>query len=260
MLRALSIDIGWKHLAYAMLEVGSMNENCTDEEFSIKAWNCESLLEGHVNVNDTSLDELIRLTVPSIAKILKKWIAWPGQPSIMPTIAFLEQQPLGMQARNVKSKTLSHVIQGLLISQGISVVFISPQKKLKYMEHSGNYSDNKKYAIEETLRLLKLIDVNESNNQWLIHFNSFKKKDDLADSFLQGLYASKEYILSQIKQIKQEAKEEAKQSKLKLKTSKRLLKELNQTDEPAKSLKKKKKLNKSRLAAESSVSLDLLTF
>jgi hypothetical protein len=254
LLRALSIDIGWKHLAYAMLEVGSITENFTDEEFSIKAWNCESLLEGHeniINVNDTSLDELIRLTVPTIAKILKKWIEWPGQPTIMPTIAFLEQQPLGMQARNVKSKTLSHVIQGLLIAEGIPVVFISPQKKLKYMEQSGNYSDNKKYAIEETLRLLKLIDVNESNNQWLIHFNSFKKKDDLADSFLQGLYASKEYLLCQIK-------EEAKLNKFK----KRLLKEMNQSDsEPIKSLKKKrKKLNKSRLAAESSVSLDLLTF
>jgi hypothetical protein len=84
LIRALSIDIGWKHLAYAMLEVGSENEtkHTSDEDFSIKAWNCESLLtsseNGPVNVNDTSLDELIRLTVPSIAKILDFWIKWPG--------------------------------------------------------------------------------------------------------------------------------------------------------------------------------------
>ena len=253
LIRALSIDIGWKHLAYAMLEVGSENETkqTSEEDFSIKAWNCENLLtsseNGPVNVNDTSLDELIRLTVPSIAKILDFWIKWPGSSEdLKPSIAFLEQQPLGMQARNVKSKTLSHVIQGLLISKGIPVVFISPQKKLKYMEQSGTYSDNKKFAVEETLRLLNSIDPNESSNVWLQHFNSFKKKDDLADSFLQGLYASKDQILAIIKDAN--------------KKTKRKSGEVNLVDLDAGNPKKKHKKKgreKSRKAAEASVALDL---
>jgi len=278
LIRALSIDLGWKHLAYAMLEVGSDQSSSSDSDsltndFSIKAWNCESLLEGKnegkeqkvdtVNVNDTSLDELIRLTVPAVAKILEFWVKWPGQTDIKPTIAFLEQQPLGMQARNVKSKTLSHVIQGLLISKGISVVFISPQKKLKYMEQTGNYSDNKKFAVEETLRLLHSIDPNETSNRWLQHFNSFKKKDDLADSFLQGLYASKDYILALIK-------EDAKQLK---NSKKRLLLDLEADAEAgsgaeAEPMKKAKKIkskakaktkkgDKGRRAAEASVCNDL---
>jgi hypothetical protein len=277
LIRALSIDLGWKHLAYAMLEVGSDHSSTgTDSDsltndFSIKAWNCESLLEGmtkgkeqegdNVNVNDTSLDELIRLTVPSVAKILEFWVKWPGQTDIKPTIAFLEQQPLGMQARNVKSKTLSHVIQGLLISKGIPVVFISPQKKLKYMEQTGNYSDNKKFAVEETLRLLHSIDPNDSSNRWLQHFNSFKKKDDLADSFLQGLYASKDYILALIK-------EDAKQLR---NSKKRVLLDLEADAEAGsgaevepikkakktKSKAKTKKGEKGRRAAEASVCNDL---
>lgn len=285
LIRALSIDLGWKHLAFAMLEVGSdhSSDSCATEssltDFSIKAWNCESLLEGltvqktngktkdnggkevvNVNVNDTSLDELIRLTVPAVAKILEFWVQWPGQTDVKPTIAFLEQQPLGMQARNVKSKTLSHVIQGLLISKGIPVVFISPQKKLKYMEQTGNYSDNKKFAVEETLRLLHSIDPNESSNRWLQHFNSFKKKDDLADSFLQGLYASKDHILALIK-------EDTKIEKLKVRNSKK--RNLSETEkeiekdqeEPMKKQKKQKtkakKGEKGRQAAETSVFNDL---
>jgi hypothetical protein len=260
-----------------MLEVGSDHSSTgTDSDsltndFSIKAWNCESLLEGmtkgkeqevdNVNVNDTSLDELIRLTVPAVAKILDFWVKWPGQTDIKPTIAFLEQQPLGMQARNVKSKTLSHVIQGLLISKGIPVVFISPQKKLKYMEKTGNYSDNKKFAVEETLRLLHSIDPNDSSNRWLQHFNSFKKKDDLADSFLQGLYASKDYILALIK-------EDAKQLR---NSKKRVLLDLEADAEAGsgaevepikkakktKSKAKTKKGEKGRRAAEASVCNDL---
>jgi len=246
LIRALSIDIGWKHLAYAMLEVGCENEEAKDEEdFSIKAWNCESLLTSLVNVNDTSLDELVRLTVPSIAKILDFWMKWPSCQDLKPTIAFLEQQPLGMQARNVKSKTLSHVIQGLLISNGIPVVFISPQKKLKYMEQSGTYSDNKKFAVEETLRLLNAIDPNESSNVWLQHFNSFKKKDDLADSFLQGLYASKDQILLIINDAE-------KKTKRKLRDKEEL-----DAENPKKKQHKKKVKEKSRKAAEASVALDL---
>lgn len=247
LIRALSIDIGWKHLAYAMLEVGCENEDKQakdEEDFSIKAWNCESLLTSTINVNDTSLDELIRLTVPSIAKIVDFWKKWPSCEDSKPSIAFLEQQPLGMQARNVKSKTLSHVIQGLLISNGIPVVFISPQKKLKYMEQSGTYSDNKKFAVEETLRLLNSIDPNESSNVWLQHFNSFKKKDDLADSFLQGLYASKDQILLIIKEKKTKRKSGAED-----------LVDLD-AENPKKKHKKRVK-EKSRKAAEASVALDL---
>jgi hypothetical protein len=279
LIRALSIDLGWKHLAYAMLEVGSDHSSTgTDSDsltndFSIKAWNCESLLEGmtkgkeqevdNVNVNDTSLDELIRLTVPAVANILEFWVKWPGQTDIKPTIAFLEQQPLGMQARNVKSKTLSHVIQGLLISKGIPVVFISPQKKLKYMEKTGNYSDNKKFAVEETLRLLHSIDPNDSSNRWLQHFNSFKKKDDLADSFLQGLYASKDYILALIKEDAKQLRNSKKRVLLDLEAEADAEAGSGAEVEPIKKAKKTKskaktkKGEKGRRAAEASVCNDL---
>jgi hypothetical protein len=46
-----------------------------------------------------------------------------------------------------------------------------------------NYAFRKKEGIRITLNLL-----NEKYIQWLPHFNQHKKKDDLADAFLQGIY------------------------------------------------------------------------
>ena len=46
-----------------------------------------------------------------------------------------------------------------------------------------NYAFRKKEGIRITLGLL-----NEKYIQWLPHFNQHKKKDDLADAFLQGIY------------------------------------------------------------------------
>jgi hypothetical protein len=45
------------------------------------------------------------------------------------------------------------------------------------------YADRKKEGVKVTLKLL-----NEKHTEWLTHFNTHKKKDDLADSFLQGVW------------------------------------------------------------------------
>ena len=45
----------------------------------------------------------------------------------------------------------------------------------------NTYADRKKTGIKVTLTLL-----NEKHLKWLPHFNTHKKKDDLADAFLQG--------------------------------------------------------------------------
>ena len=200
MLRILSVDIGWRNLASVKLELYGRNgnnskEDLTAEDFNILSWKIDSLLDDTVNVNESSLDELIKVTVPSLAKVIEEWSSWPsllGSFNDKPDIVFLEQQPLGMQARNVKTKTLSHVIQSLLISKNIPVFFISPQKKLKFMSEtfSSSYSANKKFAVEETVKILQ----HASASKWIDFLHSFKKQDDLADCFLQGLYGGRDYL------------------------------------------------------------------
>ena len=48
-----------------------------------------------------------------------------------------------------------------------------------------NYKERKMSGIMVTQ---KYITENAILNIWLTHFNKHKKKDDLADSFLQGLW------------------------------------------------------------------------
>ena len=70
----------------------------------------------------------------------------------------------------------------------MDIHFISPRNKLKVYTgpkiecpYSNPYKKKKWLGIEYCRYILK-------DSKWLTHFNKHKKKDDLADSYLQGLY------------------------------------------------------------------------
>jgi hypothetical protein len=63
-----------------------------------------------------------------------------------------------------------------------------PKKKVKKQkEPTLKYADKKRLAIEHAKYFLE-----QNNSQYINFFNSHKKKDDLSDSFLQGLYYIKQ--------------------------------------------------------------------
>ena len=85
-------------------------------------------------------------------------------------------------------------IQGMLVQYFVMcpvevkhVEFISASNKLKGcdIKDKSKYSDRKKLGIAKCLETISA-NSNFSNN--LDYFNAHKKKDDLADSFLQGLW------------------------------------------------------------------------
>jgi len=87
----------------------------------------------------------------------------------------------------LRMKTLQGMIMQHFIEKDFNVLEISPSNKLK--EFLGNkkttYAERKKESIKITQNiLLKHFFI----NKWTSHFNTHKKKDDLADSFLQGLW------------------------------------------------------------------------
>ena len=94
-----------------------------------------------------------------------------------------------------RMKTLQGMIaQYFIMHDKTNIVFVSAANKLKghtTVDESGeiteidtsNYAARKKEGINVTLKLLK-----EKHTEWLPHFNTHKKKDDLADSFLQGVW------------------------------------------------------------------------
>lgn len=85
-------------------------------------------------------------------------------------------------------------IQGMLVQYFVMspvevkhVEFISASNKLKDcdLKDKSKYSDRKKLGIAKCLETITT-NSNYSNN--VDYFNAHKKKDDLADSFLQGLW------------------------------------------------------------------------
>jgi len=95
-----------------------------------------------------------------------------------------------------RMKTIQGQIVQYFIMSGINVVnieFISASNKLKEFESDDKteYKDRKKLGIAKTQ---EIVQHNENFSNMLDYFNTHKKKDDLADSFLQGLWFIKNRI------------------------------------------------------------------
>ena len=97
----------------------------------------------------------------------------------------------------MRMKTLQGMIMQHFIEKNVPLVEeVSASNKLK--EFLGNkkttYAERKKASVEITR---KLIADNNLLLEWLEIFNKHKKKDDLADSFLQGHWYLKNTILKE---------------------------------------------------------------
>jgi hypothetical protein len=84
-----------------------------------------------------------------------------------------------------RMKTLQGMITQYFIMRGVpDIRFISAINKLKLFakegEEEGGYADRKKRSIEITRTLITPL--------WSMKFEKHKKKDDLADCFLQGMW------------------------------------------------------------------------
>jgi hypothetical protein len=87
-------------------------------------------------------------------------------------------------------KTIQGMIVQYFVMSNINVgniEFISASNKLKCCEkkEKTKYSERKKMGIE---KCLEIITNDITYNEHITYFNLHKKKDDLSDSFLQGLW------------------------------------------------------------------------
>lgn len=91
--------------------------------------------------------------------------------------------------KNTKNKKLKNEIidntdnQELKIENNDEINDENKAVEKKIKSSSLKYADKKRLAIEHALYYLK-----KDQNNYVDFFNNHKKKDDLADSFLQGLY------------------------------------------------------------------------
>lgn len=119
-------------------------------------------------------------------------------------LVFIENQP---SLKNPKMKTISGCVYDYYMIRGIfdkhlndslinEVHFMSPSNKLKLADNGDTKElvklkgdDSKTYKLTKQLSIKYCTEMIEQYPEWLKIFKSYKKKDDMADCFLQGMYA-----------------------------------------------------------------------
>jgi hypothetical protein len=119
---------------------------------------------------------------------------------------FIENQPT---MKNPRMKTISVTLYNYYLIRGIidksisksqlkEVHFMAPSNKLKLandgdkvelVKVKNNEDDSKTYKLTKSLGVKYCLEMIKQYPEWVTVFNSHKKKDDLADCFLQGMYA-----------------------------------------------------------------------
>jgi len=116
----------------------------------------------------------------------------------------IENQP---SFKNPKMKSIATTIYDYYLMRGIidksitksnisQVKFMSPSNKLKLADDGDTKQlikakgtdDTKAYKLTKSLGIKYCLELTNHLDTWQTHFNSHKKKDDLADAFLQGAY------------------------------------------------------------------------
>jgi hypothetical protein len=93
--------------------------------------------------------------------------------------------PLAVRMKTIQGMILQYFIMSHINVEKIE--FVSASNKLKdcNAKEKANYSDRKKLGIAKCLGILT---SDFRFNEHLTYFNTHKKKDDLSDAFLQGMW------------------------------------------------------------------------
>jgi hypothetical protein len=129
-----------------------------------------------------------------------------GKPKLLEAdYVVIENQP---SFKNPRMKSIASTLYDYYMIRGIvdkertksnitQVKFMSPSNKLKLADSGDTKqlvkvkkeeNDTKAYKLTKSLGIKYCTEMVSHLPEWLKHFNSFKKKDDMADSFLQGAY------------------------------------------------------------------------
>jgi len=191
----LSFDVGIKNLAFCLLEIDIkkkneiiLNENKLYEIVNIIDWGIINNVEDDKKCSKIGLDVLSKSCISNLDKhnFCNKKI----------DLVLIENQPC---LKNPQMKSIQMIIYSYFMIKGVlnensqinEIKLISASKKLDVYNGpviecnlKSKYSKTKKLSILYTKYILEF----KKDEQNLGQFNSNKKKDDLADCYLQGLY------------------------------------------------------------------------
>lgn len=193
-MKVLSIDIGIKNLAHCLFNVNNGIHiigwdviNLTNE-YKCKICNKKAIYQENydyfckkhktLNCNDLNYVKSCDYNLKDLGITLKEKYDLIFKDHQI-DIILIENQ-IGPLANRMKT------LQGMIIQYWImknvtNINCISSSNKLKlFIKGKTSYKERKAKSIEITKIILM--------QEWLDHFNSHKKKDDLADTFLQGIW------------------------------------------------------------------------
>jgi hypothetical protein len=199
----LSFDIGIKNLSYCLVKSELNNDNINKIE--IIDWDIINILKDNEKVKSINIDELSKRLYIKLSEVFKDKEF---------NIVLLENQPV---LKNPVMKSVQMLIYGFFLYQKTNLIkniklikLINASNKLKIGLLLNNefkelkkiidnkdyntklkYSINKKKAVDYTLLYLDYLKLNNYKD----FFNLHKKKDDLADSFLQSIYYIEKFNL-----------------------------------------------------------------
>jgi len=90
--------------------------------------------------------------------------------------------PIAIRMKSIQGMLTQFFIERLIYD----ISFVSSSNKLRHYDVPKKTYKERKYSGIEVTRTI--LNDNIHLNEWISHFNDHKKKDDLADSFLQGLW------------------------------------------------------------------------
>jgi hypothetical protein len=146
----------------------------------------------------------------------------------------IENQP---SFKNPRMKSIATTLYDYYLIRGIidkpitksnisQVKFMSPSNKLKLADEGDTKQlikakgtdDTKAYKLTKSLGIKYCLDLTTHLDTWQAHFNSHKKKDDLADAFLQGayFYSSLKHTITNEKENKEPKTKSIKNGKIDL--------------------------------------------
>tara|TARA_B110000259_G_scaffold185321_1_gene234093 strand:+ start:7720 stop:8313 length:594 start_codon:yes stop_codon:yes gene_type:complete len=191
----LSFDIGIKNLAYCLMY---KDRNITDNLNNIKIinWGIIQLIDEDVKCKGVSLDTITNVLYRKLQDIFLEYDI---------TDVLLENQPV---LKNPVMKSIQMILYSyfqydkIIMGREINLIkLINASNKLKMgkklkeinnlediLRIKSKYTKNKKLAILYTNYFLKERLILDEYDKYNEIFNKHKKKDDLSDAFLQGLY------------------------------------------------------------------------
>jgi len=188
--------------------------NCCDKNCTIKDKNNNTFCGAHAKkiyqtlTNDIKMKPLKKINVSSMdfddtrLKLIN--ILENKKHLLNADVVVIENQP---SFKNPRMKSISALLYDYYIIRGVidkeitnsnikRVKFMSPSNKIKLASEGDTNQliklkatdESKAYKLTKSLGIKYTLEMVKHLPNWLAIFNSHKKKDDLADAFLQGAY------------------------------------------------------------------------